>query len=462
MTTEPSQNTLPSVTDPDQHNQMLGQAAFWLPRHMARSTLLGQLPFLFWLTETVSPRMIVQLGTGDGVGYLALCQAAERLNLGTVCLAMEPGKIAMLAALRTAHDTHYTDFSRLSSGENMANGLPAGASIDLLVLNTPPDRETLALLRDEIIPRLSDRAVVLVSDPDTVLADQSARKLLTGKGQPAMTMAPVVPNGVAVELILYGSTQHDRLRRLVAQQPGQSSWLTLRQAFNRLGQGLAATQRNQELSQEQADRKAPLAEADAALAALKTQLEQAQASEKSQMQRQAEMAAMVHDLQQAAKERDALLQERDALQQERDALTLKLADQAETRTLNEADRAELEELRQIRAKAEAQQAEIGELRKALDSARAEHEARIDDIVVLTSKYHADIAEAEKKTATRLAQTTKQANERVAAITKQADERVAQSAFDLSAITAHRDALLASTSWKITSPLRKVTKAVRGR
>lgn len=398
---QPTQSNLPSVTESEPQGQTLGQAAFWRPRHADVSPVLAQIPFLFWLTEAASPRLIVQMGLDDGIGYLAFCQAAERLNGGTLCLALENKTPALTPALQAEHDSHYSDFSQILSGKKIATDLPE--EIDLLVLGTAPEPDALDFLHDDILPRLSESAVIVIVNPDVVLADQATRRVLTGSDRPRLNLGPVVTGGAALDVILYGSKQPERVRRLVMQQPGQTSWLAMRQAFNRLGQGLAAARQNEDMSRDLAALRGRVKRSDTELKELEVKLEKAEASEKAQLQRNAEQAARIHDLQQAAAEADRVTK---LLQAERDNFAKQTA------------------------------AQLSEMQCAVDDARAEHNARVEDIVALTAQYEKDLEKALEKAA------------------KKAKAQLTE-------VSAHRDALLNSTSWKITSPLRKLISAVRG-
>lgn len=204
-------------------------------------------------------------------------------------------------------------------------------------------------------------------------------------------------------MILYGSKQPERVRRLVMQQPGQTSWLAMRQAFNRLGQGLAAARQNEDMSRDLAALRGRVKRSDTELKELEVKLEKAEASEQAQLQRNAEQAARIHDLQQAAAEADRVTK---LLQAERDNFAKQTA------------------------------AQLSEMQCAVDDARAEHNARVEDIVALTAQYEKDLEKALEKAA------------------KKAKAQLTE-------VSAHRDALLNSTSWKITSPLRKLISAVRG-
>lgn len=422
---------LPSVSDQDQHTPALGQAAFWRPHYAENSAVLGQVPFLFWLTEVTSPRLIVQMGLDDGIGYLALCQVAERLNSGTICVAVDNKETALALVLRGEHDGHYSDFSQIIDNEKAADSVPHG--IDLLVIGTTLERDAVDLLSDDLLPRLSETAVVVVVNPDDVLADQAVRRVLTADDRPRMTLAPVVTGGAAIEVILYGAKQPDRLRRLVVQQPGHSTWLAMRQAFNRLGQGVVASRRNLDLVRERDGWQKKLKQAEDAAKTLGAQVEKAEASEKVQHQQQAEMAARVHDLQHAASQAEKA---RNTLQVAHDALVKQAAELA-------AFKENAERAKKIAEKDST--AQLDDLRRALNEARAEHDTRIEDIVALTGSYEIG---------------RKQIEERAKAQLADASKRIADLQRRLAEVSAHRDALLGSTSWKITSPLRKVKSKMR--
>lgn len=429
---QPAQASLPSVIAQELQGRSLGQAAFWRFRHPSSAPILGQVPFLFWLTELTEPRLIVQLGLGDGVGYMAFCQAAERLNNGTLCFALTAGASTMSADLHASHDANYSDFSQIISDGKVISQFANGSSIDLLIINRELDKEALTVLRDDVLPCLSDQAVVVIVDPDQALADLAARRIVLNENQLHMIFGPVASDGVAVQIVLHGKTHSERLRRLIIHQPGQSSWLGMRQAFNRLGEGLIAAHQNRELAREKAELQSRIEQFEASANIFGAEVDKALELEKAELQRQADLAAKIYDQQQAI---EATENARSLLEAERDELTRKLSALADDRGPERDVTVHL--------------ARIAELERSLDEARAEYNERVEDIAILTHKYQADLKEAEKRSAELIS---------LAAAT---DKRIAAIERNLSSVTAHRDELLMSTSWKITSPLRKMTKVVRG-
>ncbi len=126
---------------------------------------------------------------------------------------------------------------------------------------------------------------------------------------------------------------------------------------------------------------------------------------------------------------------------------------------------------------EASQARrIAELEQQLAEAWSQHDARIEDIAALTESWQRELEAMKKSNASlhdeiealkkaRLAaeKARDDASAKLAAMKKKFDQKEAQ--FQLLRIkfikaTKQRDAMLASTSWKLTAPLRKVNGVLR--
>jgi GT2 family glycosyltransferase/glycosyltransferase involved in cell wall biosynthesis len=67
----------------------LGGELEWQPDHLAPSAWHEHVPFAFWLVKALRPRSILELGTHWGVSYGAFCQAVERLDLAARCHAVD-------------------------------------------------------------------------------------------------------------------------------------------------------------------------------------------------------------------------------------------------------------------------------------------------------------------------------------------------------------------------------------
>ena len=407
---------------------VLSQAAFWRPRHLAASPILGQIPFLFWLMETIRPQTVVQFGIGDGVVYMGLCQASERLGDSTVCTGFDTNEPLMPPALREQHDAQYSDFSVLLPRDPLADLCRFDSEIDLLVLNQALEPEALAHFQRDWLPRLSDRSVVLVCHPEGVVPDEAVHQNLFPDKERLILLGPVSPGGHAVEAVLHGKDQPERLMIMAAQRPGKPAYLTARQVFNRLGQGIEATLEARGFQRERETLRASLQSAETALKAREAELSDQQAEVKAaraaeavEISRQAEMSARLHDLEQA--------------------LSWKSSENATLSAETGALKTRVEELEQLTRTLEAEHT------AALETARTGEVAVVADL-----KAQIDVLGAEKDTLeTQLADAR-------AAHTRERDDLRHQ----IDALAAHRDALLTSTSWRITGPMRGIKSALTRR
>ncbi len=320
----------------------LGAAAFWKPVHAAPSPLLGHIPFLFWLVETIRPRRTVQLGLGDGVAYLALCQAMEGLVADPLCLAFDGGTAARPAELHALHDEHFAAFSTLVPGGFEPSALPGDAKVDLLVVAREARAEDLAALERELMPRLSASAAILFCADGMERETRAGVMRLLGERLQVVTLDPPGQEVPGMDLVLLG-TPESAILSIAAQQPDDPAWRQTRRALQRLGQSIAAGQRVQRLEKE-----------------LRT------------------------------------------------------------------------------------------AQRALEEARAQHEARIEDIAVLSRAFNEETD--------AILGATQQTTDKGAAL----ENRVKQLEKQLRNVKARRDQVVASTSWKITAPLRRLMRLLRRR
>ena len=116
---------------------------FWTPERMGLSSAWwGHVPFAFWITATCKPRLLVELGTHNGISYAAFCEAVLLARLGTRCYAVDTWAGDEHAGhysehtyndLRDFHDKRYAAFSELvrSTFDDALTHFEDG-SIDLL------------------------------------------------------------------------------------------------------------------------------------------------------------------------------------------------------------------------------------------------------------------------------------------------------------------------------------------
>lgn len=392
----------------DLHISFSSQALFWRPHHPAASPALGQLPFLFWLIEATRPRTIVQYGIGDGVVYMALCQASERLGSGAICRGVQADEPLLSPAMRAQHDARYSDFSSLHLEDPKAVALRLGNEIDLLVLNQALDAPALASFEDDWLPLLSDRAVILVCDPDRVVANVATPGSLVPRPGRSVVLAPTSSEGYALTVILHGTDQTERLMALASQRPGDAAYLAARQIFNRLGQGMEAIQKVEKLQKE---RDSPRASARAVnadfadetesahlraeVAALKTGLAEARAAHEKRLEDIARLTAKYTD------DLTKLKSDNNRLAMAKSQLETQLST---TRVSQEMRLKELED--QVKARDLQHKVERDEANRLKTGREAELSGRLDAAISEALRMHTIVAELHRTAGEELGRTVK--------------------------------------------------------
>lgn len=391
--------------DPDMHDGaamdvlLPSPALFRRFRHGFVSPAMVQVPLLFWVMDVARPRTVVQIGLDDGCAYLALCQAAERLDGGTVCLALPVGQHTLPEDRRSQHDLAYGDFSTILHPDGVEYKLPDGLQIDLLVVGAAVDDAARRDLEQGLLPRMSESGILIIlnSDDGTDALTQPCH------AQRVFALAGVDEQPLIIGLI--GNRQPDRVVTLVAQQPGQPEWLATRQMLNLLGQAMLDRARLRDSVGVDTWLKADLSKTIAERDNQKGMIDKLRKAEAVALERQAELSAALHDM----------------------GTTLSQAESDRTRLAKELS--QLEPL-------------LGETKLAAEKARAEHRERIEDIAILTGHFTAELDKLRKT------------------VSGNAAEHAATAA-KLAQVTAHRDQILTSTSWRITRPLRAVVQRLRG-
>ena len=391
----------------DAGNPLASRAVFWQPRHLTASPNLVHMPFLFWLVETLRPVSVVQIGLGDGVGFMGLCQAIDKLALDATVLGLDVAGQDKNSFAEKLGDTHaglYGDFAVLSKDEpGRAARHMRNAEIDLLVIDTPLDPALVSSLQAHWLPLLSERGVLVLHDPARHLTDPAAQDFHTDLIE-AHDLVSFPEAGAGLDVILIGAAPPDRLTQLASLDMGKPGYLSVRQVFSRLGQALENAQQNRSKTSQLDKARSNLKELQAkfddlqtAHGKLQTALEDAHRSEDAQATQAATLQARLFDL---SRDLDALRAdtapqaEFQRLHAELATRDAQLAEQAEelaalTTALTEAreERAQIEAQAEARAEAraaemaadaaqalaarDAQLAELTEARDAAERARAE-------------------------------------------------------------------------------------------
>lgn len=248
MTEHQQESQLITRTNNDLSNEPLGalpslssRVMFWRPKFLCESDWLDHLPFAFWLIESVKPRILVELGVAAGASYFAFCQAMDKLNVVGRCYGFDQwanqNEPQFQAALKY-NQQQYEEFSRLES-DNFADAAMhfLDHSVDLLHINPAADSDNLSVVFQRWLPKLSEKAVVLLHH------SQSAAKQVAELKQQLQTQYRhfefLQQHGLLVVVIK--EIPSDSLTRLLEIRPGEKTYEIVQNVFSRLGKACSET-----------------------------------------------------------------------------------------------------------------------------------------------------------------------------------------------------------------------------
>jgi len=392
----------PSARPARIHELLPSEALFWKPRPSRLDKFTGYTPLLFWLMEVIRPNVLLQIGLEGTSGYFALCQASERLSPGTLCFGVATDEEALTEAVRAGNQA-YAAFSFLQTGGVGASAIPDGALLDLLVIQDPLTLELAADIATAVLPRLSDRAVILICDCDA--AETVAVHGLLGERAERTTLFSLTPDLPGCVLALWGPDQPERLQSLVQQQPGMPGWLIANNVFATLGVGIAASGTQEKLRKQ--------------------------------------AGSLQDDLAQLQAENDDLSGRCNDLEHHAELLELDLATVRQDRERAKAEHGErIDDIAILTAHFQAKLEEATKTTKAEAAKASALQTQVQDL-------RRQLDEIKKRA-------TAQANDKSAR-----DKQVEDLTQRLNEAREHRDSLLNSTSWKITRPIRTMVRLLRG-
>ena len=156
-------------------------------RRGVESAWYGHVPFGMWIVGQIQPQLLVELGTHTGVSYSAFCDAVVHNRLSTRCFAVDTWKgdahagfygEDIFADFAHFHDSRYRSFSsllRMSFDEALEQF--HDGSVDLLHIDGLHTYEAASHDFAQWLPKLSERAVVLLHDTNVHVSDYGVWRL---------------------------------------------------------------------------------------------------------------------------------------------------------------------------------------------------------------------------------------------------------------------------------------------
>lgn len=248
MTEHQQESQLITRTNNDLSNEPLGalpslssRVMFWRPKFLCESDWLDHVPFAFWLIESVKPRILVELGVAAGASYFAFCQAMDKLNVVGRCYGFDKWTARNETQFQSAqkyNQQQYEEFSRLES-EHWTGAARhfLDHSVDLLHINPTADSENLSAVFQSWLPKLSEKAVVLLHHSQSA-AKQVAELKLQLQAQ-YRHFEFLQQHGLLVVVIK--EIPSDSLSRLLEIRPGEKTYEIVQNVFSRLGKACSET-----------------------------------------------------------------------------------------------------------------------------------------------------------------------------------------------------------------------------
>ena len=261
---------------------------FLRPRRLGlESAWYGHVPFAHWLIAACAPRLLIELGTHNGVSYAAFCEAMARYAGQGRAFAVDTWAGDEHAghygdevywSLLQFHDAHYAGFSTLLRS-TFEKALPyfTDGSVDLLHIDGLHTYEAVRHDWDTWRPKLSDRAVVLFHDTNVRERGFGVWRLWEELRETAPHFEFLHEHGLGV--LAFGTDAPARVKELCA-LADPAAVGAVRQRFGQLGERwIEASQSLASLAGRQAA-EASLAGATAEIAAAKTELDRLWQSER--------------------------------------------------------------------------------------------------------------------------------------------------------------------------------------
>ena len=218
------------------------------PKYVAFSSWTEHVPFAFWMTSQLRPKVFVELGTHYGMSYFSVCQKVQSQNLECHCYAVDTwegdehsGSYSedVYRQVKTHNDKNYSDFSTLLRMRfNQALDQFEDGSIDLLHIDGRHYYEDVKEDFESWIPKLSDRAVVMFHDTEVRERDFGVWKLWEKISQEYPSFNFLHGHGLGV--IAYGPNVDPTLSEFFAAPQSESGTEIVRRVFATCGDRLSS------------------------------------------------------------------------------------------------------------------------------------------------------------------------------------------------------------------------------
>lgn len=226
--------------------ELVSPASFTIPEFCPPSAWLGHAPFLFWLFDTLRPKLFVELGTHYGYSYFCACQAAASLNIGTKCIAVDTWKgdehvgrygNSIFHGVDQHNRAKYGDFSKLvRSTFDKALAHVGNGTVDLLHVDGRHRYEDVRQDFESWIPKLADGAIVLFHDVMETRDDFGVHRYWAELIQKYPAFHFEHDHGLGV--VLVGPARTPALKQFFETANSRMGTDLLRQIYKRLGSSL--------------------------------------------------------------------------------------------------------------------------------------------------------------------------------------------------------------------------------
>lgn len=230
---DPARTSIPTLSS---------KVMFWRPKYLAESKWLEHIPFYFWLVEAQQPELVFEPEITSGVTYFSICQAVDKLNLDTQCIATTNQESNFLPKINQYNHENYREFSVIDSegAKEKLLDLPDN-SVDILVLKNSHsfiyDKDQM----DRWQKKLSDRAVVLIHGTQ----NKEIKPLCRNLKETYKTIEFVHGGGLLV--VCFGDQQSPVMSSFFQQNNSLSSKRLMQNIYSRLGSACSESWLNETL-----------------------------------------------------------------------------------------------------------------------------------------------------------------------------------------------------------------------